>query len=37
MPKQKLWPVTFRPKKGDILYSWLARIGTVYGVSPREL
>jgi hypothetical protein len=26
MPKQKLWPVTFRPKKGEVLYSWLARM-----------
>ena len=37
MPKRKLWPVTFRPKRGEVLYSWIARIGAVYGVSPRDL
>ena len=37
MPNRKLWPVTFRPKRGEVLYSWIARIAAVYRVSPRDL
>lgn len=37
MPRWKLWPVTFRPRNGEVLYSWVARIAAVYGISPSEL
>lgn len=37
MPRRKLWPVTFRPKNGEVLYSWIARIVAVYGISPSDL
>ena len=37
MPKRKLWPVTFRPKKEEVLYSWIARMAAVYGMSPVHL
>jgi hypothetical protein len=31
------WPVSFRPQRGEILYSWLARTAGVYGLYPEEL
>jgi hypothetical protein len=31
------WPVTFRPERGEILYSWLARTAGVYDLFPEEL
>ena len=31
------WPVSFRPQRGEVLYSWLARCASVYGLSPAEL
>jgi hypothetical protein len=37
MPSRKRWPVTFRPKSGEVLYSWIARTAAVYGISPSDL
>ena len=31
------WPVSFRPQRGEILYSWLARTAGVDGLYPEEL
>ena len=33
----RLWPVSFRPHRDEILYSWVARIAAVYGVSIEDL
>ena len=35
--EQRLWPVSFRPVRGELLYSWMARIAAVYGMLPQEL
>jgi len=31
------WPVSFRPQRGEILYSWLARTAGVDGLYPEQL
>ncbi len=33
----RLWPVSFRPHRDEILYSWVARIAALYGLSIEEL
>ena len=33
----RLWPVSLRPHRDEILYSWIARIAALYGVSVEEL
>jgi TniQ len=35
--KETRWPVSLRPIRGELLYSWVARIAAVYGVSPQNL
>lgn len=31
------WPFAFRPQRGELLYSWLARTAGVYQLSPLDL
>lgn len=33
----RLWPVSFRPHRDEILYSWVARIASLYGLTIEEL
>jgi hypothetical protein len=37
MTKPRVWPVSLRPVRGELLYSWMARVAAVYGVAPHEL
>jgi hypothetical protein len=36
-PGRGPWPVVFRPLRGEILYSWLARTAGLYDQAPEEL